>query len=172
MEWTSDETVLRAQAGDTDSLELLLAQAHPHVRRFARMLCSSREDAEDAAQEAMVLLFGSIGTLRSPAALAAWVFQIIRRECQRLGRRVVRSRAGGGEAVANRDVDLAAQHLRAQQLVDAITALPPNLRSVFIMRDVRGFSGAETASILDISTPAMKTRLHRARAQVRAALDI
>ena len=60
--------------------------------------------------------------------------------------------------------------LRVVQLVNAISTLPLDMRLVFIMRDVRGFSGAETTSVLGISTAAMKTRLHRARAYVREAI--
>ena len=170
MQWPSADTVLRAQAGERDLLEHLVAQVHPHLRRFAGSLCSSREDAEDAVQEAMLALLRSIGTLRSPAALAAWTFRIINRECQRLLRRVLHS-AAAQEPSPTADMDPTGQHLRAQQLIEAISALPPDLRSVFIMREVRGLSGAETASLLDISLPAMKTRLHRARSRVRTALE-
>ena len=135
------------------------------------MLCFTHEDAEDATQEAMLVLFGSIGTLRSPAALAAWMFKIVRNECLRLGRRALRTSADAHELARATDEDPGTLRLRVVQLVKAVSDLPPDLREVFIMRDVRGFSGAETASTLGVSIGAMKTRLHRARARVRATLD-
>ena len=118
----------------------------------------------------MLVLFGSIGTLRSPASLAAWMFKIVRHECLRLGRRVL-SITDADETVHLTVEDPTSLRLRAAQLVDAISTLPPEMRLVFIMRDVRGFSGAETASLLGISTAAMKARLHRARAYVRQAIQ-
>jgi DNA-directed RNA polymerase specialized sigma24 family protein len=49
--------------------------AYQHVRQFAFSLCASSHDAEDAAQEAMIVLFRKIGTLRATAALSSWLFR-------------------------------------------------------------------------------------------------
>ena len=68
--WPGDRLVTAAQNGDEASIAALVAGAHPHVRLFAFSLCASSQDAEDAAQEAMIILFRKIGTLRAAGALA------------------------------------------------------------------------------------------------------
>jgi RNA polymerase sigma factor (sigma-70 family) len=60
--------------------------------------------------------------------------------------------------------------LEAEQVVAAIVALPEDLRRVLIMRDVQGHSGRAVAEALGVSVAAMKSRLHRARESVRAAV--
>src|SRR5215212_8452509 len=85
--WPTEDVVAAAQAGDADSIATLMSASHPHVQRFARTLCSTPEDAEDAAQEALIILFRKVGTLRASGALASWLFQIVRHECLRRARR-------------------------------------------------------------------------------------
>ena len=63
-----------------------MSGSHPHVRRFAHSLCASPEDAEDAAQEAVIILYRKIGTLRASGALASWMLRIVRNECLRRSR--------------------------------------------------------------------------------------
>ncbi|MFC4912316.1 RNA polymerase sigma factor [Actinomadura gamaensis] len=58
----------------------MLDGAHAHVRRFAQHLCASPQDAEDAAQEALIILYRKIGSLRATGALASWMFRIVRNE--------------------------------------------------------------------------------------------
>ncbi|MBB2505312.1 RNA polymerase subunit sigma-24, partial [Amycolatopsis echigonensis] len=55
--WPADQLVAAAQRGDEASIAVLVSGAYPHVRRFAFSLCASSQDAEDAAQEAMIVLF-------------------------------------------------------------------------------------------------------------------
>ena len=66
--WPVGELVEAAKRGDVTSIEALVATSHPHVQRFAHSLCSTPEDAEEAAQEALIVLFRRIGTLRATAA--------------------------------------------------------------------------------------------------------
>src|SRR5688572_21695358 len=81
--WPGEQVVLAAQRGDTASIAALVSGSHPHVRRFAHSLCASPQDAEDAAQEALIVLYRKIGTLRASGALASWMFRIVRNECLR-----------------------------------------------------------------------------------------
>ena len=84
--WPTEQVVSAAQQGDPRAIATLLSGSHAHVQRFARTLCSTPEDAEDAAQEALIVLYRKIGTLRATAALASWMFQIVRNECIRRSR--------------------------------------------------------------------------------------
>ena len=61
--------------------------------------------------------------------------------------------------------------LQSERIVDAIAALSPDQRAVLVLRDIQGLSGAATAQALGLSRSAMKSRLHRARTDLRARLD-
>jgi RNA polymerase sigma factor (sigma-70 family) len=137
--------------------------------RFARTLCSTPEDAEDATQEALIVLYRRIGTLRATAALASWMFQIVRNECIRRSRIALRRPIStmGLEPSAE---DAVLVRLEVERIVDAIAGLAPEQRSVLVLRDVQGMSGAATAQALGLSRAAMKSRLHRGREALRAAL--
>ncbi len=165
--WPSDLVIKAAQGGDQRAIGVLVEGSHVHVRRFAKALCATPEDAEEAAQEALVTLFGKIGTLRASAALASWMFAIVRNECLRRSRVALHRAPSGAEPSAE---EVALAHLELERVVATIAALPVEQRTVLVARDVQGLSGAATARALGLSRAAMKSRLHRARATLRAAL--
>lgn len=165
-----DEQLIRAaQHGDLDALTTLVADSHPTVRRFARTLCATPEDAEDAAQEALIILYRKIGMLRATSALTSWMFRIIRNECLRRARAVLRDQPVVPEPAPSAE-DEALRQLEAQAVAAAIAQLPPDQRSVLVLRDIQGYSGPMVAKALGLTVPAMKSRLHRARATVRQTL--
>ncbi|NNH72818.1 RNA polymerase sigma factor [Nocardia uniformis] len=149
---------------------MLVSGSHPHVRRFAYSLCASPEDAEDAAQEALIILYRKIGTLRASGALASWMFRIVRNECLRQ----LRLRTRRAEAIPDSTIASAEEQvmhrLEAERVAAAIAALPEEQRRVLIMRDVQGYSGRMVADLLGLSAAAMKSRLHRARAAIQLSL--
>ena len=159
-----------ARSGDRAAVESLLALCQPDLHRFARRACATAEDADDAVQEAMWVLSRRIGAVRTLSALAGWLFQVVRRQCLRLARRVGIA-AGAGPldpltAGAAGVFDAATAH----DIAEAIAGLEPTDRDVVVLRDVRGCSGPDTARQLGLSLAATKSRLHRARAQLRARL--
>ncbi len=171
-DWPVESLVSAAQDGDADAIAALVSGSHPHVQRFAYSLCSSPQDAEDAAQEALIVLFQKIGTLRAASALGSWMFRIVRNECIRRSRHLTRWVAGpatdGWVASAEDDV---LTRLHGQRVAAAVVALPDDQRRVLIMRDVLGYPGGAVADAAGLSTAAMKSRLHRARLSVRIALQ-
>ncbi|WP_322770531.1 MULTISPECIES: RNA polymerase sigma factor [unclassified Frankia] len=169
--WPGDQLVAAARDGDELAIAALVSGAHPHVRRFAFSLCASSQDAEDAAQEAMIILFRKIGTLRATGALASWMFQIVRHECLRRARAVYSRPAPVAEAMVSSSEDEVLGQLALDRVTAAVASLPADQRRVLIMRDVQGLPGNTVARSLGLSTAAMKSRLHRARAAVRADLD-
>jgi RNA polymerase sigma factor (sigma-70 family) len=168
--WASEQLVRAAQAGDLESLTAVVHGAHPHVRRFAGHLCASPQDAEDAAQEALIVLYRKIGSLRATAALASWMFRVVRHECLRRARRLLDHHDVAGVDLAASAEDEVLSRLEAERVAAAIRALPDVQRRVLIMRDVLGRPGRTVAESLGLSTPAMKSHLHRARAALRLAL--
>jgi RNA polymerase sigma factor (sigma-70 family) len=173
--WPGDDLVAAAQHGDVESIRTLLGASHPHVHRFARTVCLTEQDAEDATQEALIILYRKIGTLRASAALASWMFRIVRNEClQRiaLARRrrnePIESVTDAARGASTEDEVL--ERLEAERVATAIAALPDDQRRVLILRDVYGYGGKHVADSLGLSVAAMKSRLHRARTALRTEL--
>jgi RNA polymerase sigma factor (sigma-70 family) len=169
--WPTEQVITAAQEGDARAIATLLSGSHAHVQRFARTLCATPEDAEDAAQEALIVLYRRIGTLRVAAALGSWIFQVVRNECLRRSRLVLGGAVTDPRASVERSAeDAALVRLEIERIVGCIAALESDQRAVLILRDIRGLSGAATAHTLGISRAAMKSRLHRGRAALRAEL--
>jgi RNA polymerase sigma factor (sigma-70 family) len=167
--WPTEQVINAAQQGDPRAIALLLDGSHAHVRRFAGSLCSTPEDAEDAAQEALIVLYQKIGTLRAAAALASWMFQIVRHECIRRSRLALRGPIPTSTSEHSVE-EIALARLEVERIVDSIAALPADQRAVLVLRDIQGLSGKATAQTLGLSRAAMKSRLHRGREALRAQL--
>jgi RNA polymerase sigma factor (sigma-70 family) len=167
--WPSEQVVSAAQQGDPRAIATLVSGSHDHVKRFAHSLCSTPEDAEDAAQEALIVLYRKIGTLRAAAALASWMFQIVRNECIRRTRIALRRPVSAANAAPSAE-DAALARLEMERIVDCIAGLPPEQRAVLVLRDIQGLSGSATAQALGLSRAAMKSRLHRGRETLRSQL--
>ncbi|MGP3987462.1 RNA polymerase sigma factor [Streptomyces sp. 3N207] len=171
--WPDKRLVKAAQDGDTTALTAVVLESQPHVRRFALSLCATPQDAEDAAQEALIILYRRIGTLRATGALASWMFRIVRNECLRhlrlLTSATVTAQAGD-EAAAPSAEESVLRRLEAQRVAAAVSGLPRDQRQVLIMRDLQGYPGPLVARSLGLSNAAMKSRLHRARTALRQAL--
>ncbi|MCP2346616.1 RNA polymerase sigma factor [Nonomuraea roseoviolacea] len=177
--WASAQLIEAAQAGDRESIAAVLYGAHTHVRRLAEHLCASPQDAEDAAQEALIILYRKIGSLRATGALASWMFRIVRNECLRRARLVFerqderllfehQDEARSG--LVSSAEDEAIRRLEAELVARAIQELPEVQRRVLIMRDVLGYPGPSVARSLGLSNAAMKSQLHRARNRLRLGL--
>ncbi|RFS87044.1 RNA polymerase sigma factor [Actinomadura spongiicola] len=168
--WVSTQLIEAAQAGDHESITAVVQGAHPHVRRFAEHLCASPQDAEDAAQEALIILYRKIGSLRATGALASWMFRIIRNECLRRARVLVERHDGVEAGVTASAEDEVVRRLEAERVAQVIQELPDVQRRVLIMRDVLGYPGRTVAQTLNLSNAAMKSHLHRARTRLRLRL--
>ncbi|MEU2119358.1 RNA polymerase sigma factor [Streptomyces sp. NPDC016459] len=178
--WPDEQLIKAAQDGDVTSLTAVVMESQPHVRRFALSLCASPQDAEDAAQEALIILYRKIGTLRATGALASWMFRIVRNECLRHVRQLAsrnESAPAGLDAPPEPGAptepsaeDAVLRRLEAERIAAAVSALPRDQRQVLILRDVQGLPGRAVARSLGLSDAAMKSRLHRARTALRHAL--
>ncbi|MFG1608414.1 RNA polymerase sigma factor [Actinoplanes sp. NPDC049265] len=168
--WPAERIVAAARAGDQASLTELVAGSHPHVRRFAFALCANSHDAEDAAQEAMIILYRRISTLRTAGALSSWLFRVVANECLRRGRAMLRPEPDITGRNAPSAEDEALRRWEAERMASAIAALPADQRAVLILRDLHNLPGRRVAEALGLSLAAMKSRLHRGRLAVRDRL--
>lgn len=169
--WPGEQLIAAAQNGDIEATTALVTDSHPHVQRFAHSLCATPQDAEDAAQEALIILYRKIGMLRASGALASWMFRIVRNECLRRARLTLRSHGPIPDTPVPSSEDEVLQRLEASRVATAIADLPADQRRVLILRDIQGYSGRTVAHTLGLSTAAMKSRLHRARTALRQTLQ-
>lgn len=173
----------RRKRGNNEAMNFdTLANQHKDaVYRQMIRVCGNREDAEDVLIEALLKAYRNLDELREIAAFRPWLVRIASRVCWQLKRREAllplvqlsmledegRQIAQPGEPV---DAQLAARQTKAV-LAAAVAALPLAYREVYELRDCEELSGEQVAERLAISLPAMKSRLNRARALVRAQLD-
>lgn len=157
-----------AHAGDRDALAALLRACHPDIRRYAQRHCLI-SDVDDAVQEALWVLARKLQAVRTLAAFSGWLLRIVKRECRRLGRLAFRYDPYDEAAVEQ----WMARHSSADlqlDLASALQSLPATYREVILMRDFEEMSIAEIAAQLQLTTAAVKSRLHRARAMAREYL--
>jgi RNA polymerase sigma factor (sigma-70 family) len=164
-----DETLIfAAQTGDTQALNRLLVASQTDARRYARRHCAA-SDVDDAVQEALLILSKKISSLKAAAAFSGWLFTVVRRECQRLSRKMF----GQGTSIE----DLADSELACRSdaslhidLVAALESLPAHYLEVILLRDFAELTISEMAVKLGMQAPGVKSRLHRARELVREYL--
>jgi RNA polymerase sigma-70 factor (ECF subfamily) len=167
-----------AIGGDDGALASLVRAHHDRVYRFGRRVCRDGFDADDAVQEAFMRLARRPDVARDEGALF-WLLSVVKNTCLRLMRPFARERKHLGErlsedhAAADQQPDAQAA-LERWQLVRAVHAgiasLERPYREILILRDLEGLSGAEACAALGLELSTMKTRLHRARAQLRQVL--
>ena len=160
-----------AQSGDPAALEQLLLQLRPDIRRYARYQCQRSSAVEDVVQEALIIVYRKIGTVRSVASLAGWLAKIVARLCMLPALMFMR---GVVELKGAEDAPQLAQkpadELRID-LVRAIESLPPVYRQIIVLRDFREMTIDEIAATLSLTRAAAKSRLHRARSMIREYLS-
>lgn len=161
------QLIAQARGGDPAALARLLAQCRPDARRYALRHCVV-SDIDDAVREALLIVARHLGALKSVAAFAGWLFTIVRRECGRLARRIVRH-----ETLDDRIADELTQRPRAElrrDLAAALESLPASYLEIIILRDFEELTINEICDRLGITVQAAKARLHRARRLVREYL--
>ena len=172
---------LLAAAADGDDVALadLVRTYHDRVYRFGLRVCRDGFDADDAVQEAFIKLAKRPEVARDQGVLF-WLLAVVKHACVRMLRPFARAQRTLGERLKEDDAALIDEldpqtALERWELVQAvhagIAALERPYREVLILRDLEGLSGEETCAALGLELAAMKTRLHRARTQLRAALE-
>jgi RNA polymerase sigma-70 factor (ECF subfamily) len=170
---TSGELLAAAQNGDRAALEALLSLHRKTVFRYGLRYCRSTEDTEDAVQETLWAAARSIGNFRRAAAVTTWLFTIVRNKCHRL---LFHKHEEGDLADVLPTVvdpgrtpeDEATARQIQSVLAVALARLTPSHREAILLRDVEGLTAPEAADRLGLTIQALKSRLHRARAELRA----
>jgi RNA polymerase sigma-70 factor (ECF subfamily) len=168
------DLVLRARNGDHDAFTALAASAFDRLHRTARLILRSDDLAADAVQEALLAAWLHIRAIRDPDRFDAWLHRLLVHACYSEARRV--KRRGVVEVhmiapVAQGEGD--AQNLTAvrDELDRAFRRLTPEERAVLVVHHYLGLPDREAAIVLDLKVGTFKSRLNRASATLRAALD-
>jgi RNA polymerase sigma-70 factor, ECF subfamily len=176
-----------ARERNADAFRVIMQRNNQRLYRVARSVVLDDSEAEDVVQQAYVDAFASLGSFRGDASLATWLTRItlnealgrLRRQRPTVDLEVFEAEAAGKSQVIpfplmseNTDPEHNAAQRQIRHLIEgAIDALPEIFRVVFVMRDVEDLSIEETAEFLGLPPATVKTRLHRARRQLRRALD-
>ena len=164
----------RALNTEPVTLESLYTRHATQVFRHAFFLLGSRDDAEDICQETFLRVFRAVDRFdpAGPALLSTWIFTIATRLCFDASRRERRRLAVVFDAPQGADrADAIAIGRALQRRVDrALLELPEHLRTAFALRVVGELSVKETAAALGVDEGTVKSRLARAREQLRTAI--
>jgi RNA polymerase sigma-70 factor (ECF subfamily) len=163
------------------NFEALAREHKDAVYRQLIRVCGNHEDAEDALIEALLKAYKNLDQLQESSAFRAWLAQIGRRVCWHLKEREALLPVVQLSALEEQGFDLEGDAPNAEVQVErkqmhdilerAVLSLPAGERDVYRLRDMEELSGEQVAGKLGISLAAMKSRLHRARAGVRKAVD-
>ena len=180
------QLVQAAKGGDVSAFEDLVKRYDRNVFRIAQHITQNREDAEDVVQDAFLKAYQNLGQFQGQSKFYTWLVRIAVNEAlMRLRRRRPERMVSLDEDVKTEDDSVPRevadwspnpeQQYSQAELKDILTrtiqGLPPSFRTVFVLRDVEGLSTEEAAEALDLSIPAVKSRLLRARLQLRERLS-
>lgn len=181
------ELVARAAAGETAAFEALVERHRGRIYGLALRMLNSEDDAAEVLQETFISAYRNLANFRGDAQFGSWVLRIAANHAlMRLRhRKVVRQvespldeptfneRGSLMDEVAdvgNVEEDAINHELRGA-IEDAASKLGDDYREVFVLRDLEGMSYEEIAELTGITVPAVKSRLHRARLNLRSAID-
>jgi len=179
------ELVTRVQGGETHAFDILAERYADKVHRLTYRVLRNEEDAQDALQEAFLSAYKNLGRFEGKSTFSTWLYRVamnaalMKRRKRREGMVSLeepRDREEGQITLQLADwgrgpvEDTLNDELR-DALDRAVHSLPEDLAQVFLLREVEGMSNAEAAEILELSVPAVKSRLHRARVALRDFLN-
>jgi RNA polymerase sigma-70 factor, ECF subfamily len=172
--------------GDIAAFEELVSRYESKVMNLALRFVRNQEDAEEVMQDVFTTLYRKVQSFQGKSQFSSWLYRIVvnaafmklrkRKQSQTVSIEdlapAVREFCIEREAlsISTSTNMLVSRELR-EVLQDAIDKLPEQYRAVFILRDVDGLSNHETGEILNLSIPAIKSRLHRSRLMLRRKLQ-
>lgn len=186
---TPDEELLRQIQKRNDlALEELLRRHQGKIYGLSVRMLRDSHDAEEVLQDVALTIFQKAGTFQGRAAVSSWIYRVTVNAClMRIRKRpkvqaipleeelgpAMNEEGMATEMVADWTA-LPREQLDRKELTarieEAVGELPPEYRTVFVLRDVEGLSAQEACEILSLSLPALKSRLHRARLFLRKKL--
>ena len=170
------EVVARILGGDIEAFGVLVDRYQDSLAQYATQMTGSPDDAADVIQESFVRAFRFLRRCDNPANFKGWLFRIVSNQCKshlsRHARRKTTTMDDMAALPAPDDParDVAAEEMRGQ-VQRALEELPPDQREVLVLKYVQDRNLTEMAELLEVSIPALKMRLLRARTALRGKLQ-
>ena len=180
----------RIRGGDYAAFEELVGRYERKVYALALKLTGNQADAEEIAQEVFLTIFQKLDSFRGESQLSSWIYRVTAnaafmklRDRRKRAKVDFDEKLAGGEELPHvtttfpqSDWSGTADNLMERgelgdRLSDAIAALPDKFKLIFLLKDVQGLSNEEIGDIVNMSVPAVKSRLHRARLFLRERLQ-
>ena len=188
------ELVERAQQGDGAAFAMLVERHQRQLYRLALRMTGSEADAQEVLQEAFLNAYQKLPLFRGEAQFSSWLYRIAANSALMRLRRKRRA----PDTLAEQPLELAGPRFSAEGYLEpasssdwsqradekmmsgelgaainrAVADLPDDYRTVFLLKDVDGLSNEDIANALDLTVPAVKSRLHRARLALREKLGV
>jgi RNA polymerase sigma-70 factor, ECF subfamily len=178
--------VERARAGDQAAFEKLVRQYDRQIFRTAQHITQNREDAEDITQDVFLKAYRKLDQFQGNSKFSTWLTRIaVNESLMRLRKRKTSRTVSMDQDVQTEEGSIPrdfadwspnpeqnfTQSELSEILKKTIAGLAPGFRTVFTLRDIENLSTEETAEALGLSVPAVKSRLLRARLQLRERLS-
>lgn len=173
-----DALALRAAAGDGPALEDLLAAVQPRVRRICGRMLLFPEDAEEATQDALLLVATKIGTFGGRSRFTTWLHAVAsnsaRSTYRSLKRRAVERAVDELPTAADPRTTsvIAGSRLDLLEALEILAASHPEWVEPLVLRDIQELDYNEIARLLDTPLGTVKARIHHARKAVRPLLQV
>jgi RNA polymerase sigma-70 factor (ECF subfamily) len=172
-----------AKSGDRQALAQLVKNNEQTVYNFSFKICRNRDKAEHIMQETFFSMIKSLHQFDGNSKISTWLYRIVSNHCLMLARK---DKSKTFVSIDNDDElyedkytadwsNIPNQNIENTELRkildESIDKLSPEYRIVFLLRDVEGLSTEETVELTELTVPAVKSRLHRARAFLRKELN-
>ena len=172
--------------GDRMAFEELVQRYQSKVYRLVMGVLQDHQDAEEVLQETFLRVFEKLDSFRGDSTFSSWLYRVtLNSAFMKLREKKGSTMVSLEDALAYiEDSELSSSlnwpsgpddELITEEVMkiigEAMEKMPEDFRVVLILRDIEGFSNEETGEILDVSVPAVKSRLHRARLFLRKRLD-
>lgn len=175
-----------SKAGNTDSFELLIAQHQKKVFNLAYRVLGNMEDANDVAQEALIKAYKGIKNFKGKSSFSTWLYTIVNNTCIDFIRKNRKNNViyldkeyetekGSYKMELSSNEDAPEEILEKKEVQNlvrqSINELSDDHKKVIILRDIQGFSYKEIAQILNCSEGTVKSRISRARENLKIIIE-
>jgi RNA polymerase sigma-70 factor (ECF subfamily) len=180
---TDEQIVERAQAGEAEAFGEIVLRWERRIFALSYGILGREEDARDATQETFIAAFRNLAGFRGDAKVSSWLHRIAVNQCITRQRRAkvrgetsleAREEAGGAQFAATSEARPDAQaegRERNEAVRRAVNSLPPELRSVVVMKEFEDLTFQEIADALGVPLSTVKSRLYTALRQLRMRLE-
>lgn len=172
-----EKIIARARRGDADAFEQLVVSYRDQVFRLALRMCGSEADADEVAQEAFLSAWKALPNFRGESQFSTWLYQLTTHAAIDLMRREKRQIAADDITEVSAADPAPSPQQQAEQseqreiVRDAILQLAPEQREVVVLRFMEELSYEEIGAVLKLPSGTVKSRLNRAKAQLKEILS-